>query len=292
MLLHKRITENSLCRYGTQGFFINNTIFHFGGVNEGVEFGNVTKPGVVDRLESVDIKNFATTRFDSPLNGYPPGLYYHGTVPDPEGHLFTIIGGLMHDGNDMAQPKKLRDMQSFAYARPSDSMYLMANLREGSAMPEQRWGHTLVYNSEGQIVLFGGCDLNNKAINSNIWIFDHATTSWIQKPTKGDAPSPRCMHSVVVIDDYMVVLFGKNADNSYVNDPVVALNMQTMEWSKELRLGAVPSTSSSASIDYGATNGAEALGAGATGGSSGLGGGAIAGIVIGATKAATPNTHL
>ncbi|KAI8374548.1 uncharacterized protein BYT42DRAFT_576723 [Radiomyces spectabilis] len=277
-------------RFGAQGFLVNNTIYYYGGYNAQMQFGNETKPGVNHQLISIDTKSFAVNPFE--YVGYPPGLLYGGCVPDSQGYLFTMIGGITHNGDDTAAPKGLVDMQTFFYARPSDNAYLQAGLRQGSAMPERRLGHTLVYNPAGQIVLFGGCNLDNKAINSNIWMFDHSLTSWIQQPTKGDPPSPRCMHSVVVIDDYMVVLFGKNADGSYVNDPVMALNMQTWEWTNELRLGTVPTQTAPPTPGASPTNGtdinnnaAKEIDNGATK-SSALSGGAIAGIVVGAVVVA------
>ncbi|KAI8374549.1 uncharacterized protein BYT42DRAFT_410582 [Radiomyces spectabilis] len=256
-------------RYGAHAFLGNDTINYFGGVKGDVEFGNVTKPGVVDRLKIIETSNFVSrSMLRTSIDYYIPGLYYHATAWHPDDGSLTVIGGLMHDNKDLDKPKILMNMTTYLYILPSKNLYLVGPPSRESVVPEARFGHTLVYNSAGQAVLFGGCDLSNKPIDSNIWTFSRF--SWTPRAAKGEPPSPRCMHSVVVIDDYMVVLFGKNGNETYVDDPVKALNMRTWEWTNELYLESVsrPSVSPNANAK-----------------SSGLSAGAIAGIVVGAIAA-------
>ncbi|KAI8374546.1 uncharacterized protein BYT42DRAFT_547574 [Radiomyces spectabilis] len=241
----RKVNDEPL-KYGAHAHLVDDAIYYYGGYNSQMQFGNATKPGVNHQLISIDTKTFAVKGLESITQAYPPGLLFAGSIPEPDGALFAMIGGVIHNHDDIAERRKLVDMVPL-YANPFDNSYLQMVLNNNTAMPEPRLGHTLIHRTSNEIVLFGGCNL-------------------------------------VRIDDYMVVLFGKNADGSYVNDPVVALDMQTWEWTNELRLGTVPTPTATPNADGSPTNGSHITDDATKEitAPSGLGGGAIAGITVGA----------
>ncbi|KAI8374547.1 uncharacterized protein BYT42DRAFT_606435 [Radiomyces spectabilis] len=217
-------------KYGAQAHLVDDTIYYYGGYNSQMQFENATKPGVMKRLQGVN----TTIPLQAAILQQFFLLLLH---LNPEVILFTMIGGIEHIRNDIAERRTLVDMIPM-YASPAEGTYKHMTLDSNSVMPAPRFGHTLMY--------------------------------------------------MVGIENYMVVLFGKNANGSYVNNPVRAFNMETWEWTNELRLGAIPTPSASPTADASPTNGTnitndavKEIDNGATV-SSGLRGGAIAGIVVGA----------
>jgi len=101
-----------------------------------------------------------------------------------------------------------------------------------AAPPSPRFGHTMIAVAN-KLVVFGGWD--GKVCNSETWLFDVATLTWVRPPVSGIPPSARHGHSAVLDDvaGRMVVFAGwhPGADGvpEYQRD-VRELNLRTLAW--------------------------------------------------------------
>lgn len=102
-----------------------------------------------------------------------------------------------------------------------------------SDLPQSRSGHSLItYN--GQLYLFGGCDLGIMCYN-DLQIYSADKKIWeVTTTVSGDIPEAREGHIAVLVGKFMYI-HGGSSLTEVLND-VYKLNMQTLEW-QEVEMG-------------------------------------------------------
>ncbi|KAL6513360.1 acyl-CoA-binding domain-containing protein 4 [Orobanche gracilis] len=89
------------------------------------------------------------------------------------------------------------------------------------------------------IVIFGGQDANRSLLN-DLHILDLESMTWDEMDTVGVPPSPRSDHAAAVHADRYLLIFGGGSHATCFNDLHV-LDIQTMEWSRPMQQGEIPS---------------------------------------------------
>ncbi|KAL6565449.1 acyl-CoA-binding domain-containing protein 4 [Orobanche hederae] len=89
------------------------------------------------------------------------------------------------------------------------------------------------------LVIFGGQDANRSLLN-DLHILDLESMTWDEMDTVGVPPSPRSDHAAAVHADHYLLIFGGGSHATCFNDLHV-LDIQTMEWSRPMQQGEIPS---------------------------------------------------
>ncbi|KAL0384810.1 UNVERIFIED_CONTAM: Acyl-CoA-binding domain-containing protein 4 [Sesamum radiatum] len=89
------------------------------------------------------------------------------------------------------------------------------------------------------LVIFGGQDAKRSLLN-DLHILDLETMTWDEMDTVGVRPSPRSDHAAAVHADRYLLIFGGGSHATCFNDLHV-LDLQTMEWSRPIQQGEIPS---------------------------------------------------
>ncbi|KAL6531334.1 acyl-CoA-binding domain-containing protein 4 [Orobanche minor] len=89
------------------------------------------------------------------------------------------------------------------------------------------------------LVIFGGQDANRSLLN-DLHILDLESMTWDEMDTVGVPPSPRSDHAAAVHADRYLLIFGGGSHATCFNDLHV-LDIQTMEWSRPMQQGEIPS---------------------------------------------------
>ncbi|XP_078435628.1 acyl-CoA-binding domain-containing protein 6-like isoform X2 [Wolffia australiana] len=89
------------------------------------------------------------------------------------------------------------------------------------------------------LVIFGGQDARRTLLN-DLHVLDLETMTWDDMEAGGVPPSPRADHAAAVHADRYVLIFGGGSHAACFNDLHV-LDVQSMEWSKPIPQGIVPS---------------------------------------------------
>lgn len=82
--------------------------------------------------------------------------------------------------------------------------------------PTPREKHTLTQISQ-KIYCFGGKDASGTALN-DLWAYNFATQSWSQLTPTGTPPPARHSHQAVELNGQLLILFGKGAAGTALND--------------------------------------------------------------------------
>ncbi|UPR04437.1 galactose oxidase [Chloropicon primus] len=98
----------------------------------------------------------------------------------------------------------------------------------GDNIPSARGGHASVL-VRFQVYVFGGEETNTKKLRNDLYVYDLHSSTWTLAETKGEPPSPRSAHSMTVVDDKYIVVFGGGSVSRCFNDLYV-LDLQSMEW--------------------------------------------------------------
>ncbi|KAG8390998.1 hypothetical protein BUALT_Bualt01G0142300 [Buddleja alternifolia] len=89
------------------------------------------------------------------------------------------------------------------------------------------------------LVIFGGQDAKRSLLN-DLHILDLESMTWDEMDTVGVPPSPRSDHAAAVHADRYLLIFGGGSHATCFNDLHV-LDLQTMEWSRPIQQGEIPS---------------------------------------------------
>ena len=93
------------------------------------------------------------------------------------------------------------------------------------------FGHSALLLGD-KIVVFGGW--NGKVAFNDLWVYDTGTSNWIKARVGGTIPAARHGHTMELLDDGRLVLFGgytlgEDGAPVYVND-VRELDTDSMSW--------------------------------------------------------------
>ena len=98
----------------------------------------------------------------------------------------------------------------------------------GDNIPTARGGHSSAL-VRSQVFVFGGEETATKKLMNDLYVYDLHSSTWTLAQTKGAAPCARSAHSMAVVQDKFVVLFGGGSVSRCFNDLHV-LDTTTMEW--------------------------------------------------------------
>jgi Galactose oxidase, central domain len=93
------------------------------------------------------------------------------------------------------------------------------------------------------MVLHGGWDGNGRCFD-DVWVFDTDSFQWLQPRTGGIAPSPRYNHTMQLLTDGRILLYGgasiaKDGAVPVYHSDIRQLDTETMQWSKPRTTGTV-----------------------------------------------------
>ncbi|OQR84778.1 hypothetical protein ACHHYP_12827 [Achlya hypogyna] len=164
--------------------------------------------------------------------GKPPAPRYN--------HTATLVGAKMFVfGGKGDKGKAYRDMH---YLDLETWHWFVVNWTTDS--PTERFGHAdLAVGTK--LVYFGGWDGQNKTYK-DLWVFDTETFAWIQPKVAGTPPTARYGHTMGLLDDGRIVLYGGQSVKmlpqvgvEYFND-VYMLDTETMAWTRPRITGDQP----------------------------------------------------
>ncbi|KAL2254133.1 acyl-CoA-binding domain-containing protein 4 [Sesamum indicum] len=144
-----------------------------------------------------------------------------------DGNKLLSVAGHTKDPSETLQVKVF-DLQTCTWS----------TLKTYGQPPVSRGGQsvTLVGTT---LVIFGGQDAKRSLLN-DLHILDLETMTWDEMDTVGVRPSPRSDHAAAVHADRYLLIFGGGSHATCFNDLHV-LDLQTMEWSRPIQQGEIPS---------------------------------------------------
>ena len=104
----------------------------------------------------------------------------------------------------------------------------------GAPLPPPRLFHTLANVGEGQVLLFGGAELQSDsvvAIPSETWLYDAATDAWTQR-TPAESPTKRFLHAMASLGDGRVLLFGGGNEEDGQNNETWVYDRGDDTWTR------------------------------------------------------------
>ncbi|ETV79299.1 hypothetical protein H257_07351 [Aphanomyces astaci] len=165
--------------------------------------------------------------------GKPPAPRYN--------HTATLIGTKMFVfGGKGAKGALYRDM---FYLDLETWHWFSVNWTTES--PSERFSHSALAVGN-KLVIFGGWDGTNKTFK-DLWVFDTESFAWIKPKVTGTPPPPRHGHTMVLLEDGRILVFGGYAlkttpgdiTGEYFND-VYTLDTETMVWTRPRTTGDFP----------------------------------------------------
>ncbi|KAL3516071.1 hypothetical protein ACH5RR_022973 [Cinchona calisaya] len=209
-------------RYEHGAAVIDDKMYIFGGNHNGRYLSD---------LQILDLKSWIWTKIEvkagaetSPATASPCAGH---TLIAWEGKKLLSIGGHTKDPLETMQVKVF-DLQTGSWS----------TLKTYGKPPASRGGQsvTLVGTS---LVIFGGQDAKRSLLN-DLHILDFETMTWDKVETLGVPPSPRSDHAAAVHAERYLLIFGGGSLAMCFNDLHV-LDLQTMEWSRPIQQGEIPS---------------------------------------------------
>ena len=159
----------------------------------------------------------------SPSNS-PSARYFQSIAYDEESDRVILFSG-RSDGAKVAD--------TWAYDYNSDSW----NELSISTQPVWRRGHFMTYDNESDsIVLFGGSDVNDAALDDT-WLFDYNSNTWTQV-NPPNSPYARLRHSMVYDDESDIIIsfggtdLGIYAGNIITTDTTWAYDTNANNWTQ------------------------------------------------------------
>ncbi|CAM9498715.1 unnamed protein product, partial [Phaeothamnion confervicola] len=194
-----------------------------------------------------------------------------GEPPEPRyGHACQLVGSRMFVlGGKGPKGKLYRDVYILDMAGGWTWVLVSAT----SVGPSPRLGSASVLVGR-KIVIHGGWDGHGNCC-ADLWVFDTDSFAWLKPRTAGFPPGPRYGHTLHLLADGRILLFGgagvasAAAGNDdipvYLND-LRQLDTETMAWSKPRTGGCVPSarfghtlTAAGAGADSGGAGGGQVV---------------------------------
>ncbi|XP_047322611.1 acyl-CoA-binding domain-containing protein 4-like isoform X2 [Impatiens glandulifera] len=150
----------------------------------------------------------------------------HSLVPWGKDKLISIAGYTKNPSESMQV--KVIDLQTNTWS----------TLKTYGKPPVSRGGQSVTFVGT-TLVIFGGQDANGSLLN-DLHILDLETMTWDEMDTLGVPPSPRSDHTAAVHAEQYLLIFGGGSHATCFNDLHV-LNLDTMEWSRPIQQGEIPS---------------------------------------------------
>ncbi|CAG8569489.1 16819_t:CDS:2 [Dentiscutata erythropus] len=176
-------------------------------------------------LDSVEL---SWVNFDPPPNG-PTRRASHTATLNTNGYI-VIIGG-----TEMTDNLTLRDVdinQIWLYDMNSGKWM---NQTAGGDNVGARGGHTAVLDSNGNIIVYGGSNVNNIRSTPDLIILNVATYKWSAPSISSEnAPPPLTYHTAAIFKDYMIISNG-NITNDFSgplssNSKMFLFDINSQKW--------------------------------------------------------------
>eukprot|EP00271_Cylindrocystis_brebissonii_P007239 TRINITY_DN20548_c0_g1_i1.p1 TRINITY_DN20548_c0_g1~~TRINITY_DN20548_c0_g1_i1.p1 ORF type:complete len:803 (+),score=152.58 TRINITY_DN20548_c0_g1_i1:45-2411(+) len=188
--------------------------------------GNSTGKYLKD-MQVLDLTSLTWIPVDLPpsLDSLPPTAGH--SVIRRDNRTFLAIGGYPTSGTD-----KFLVLSFDIYT------YHWTVLTTRGQAPSARGGHSV--SRVGQTLwLFGGED-RRRQLHNSVYRLDLDTLVWQPVLTSGLAPSPRCEHAATIHAERALLVFGGGSHSNCYNDLHI-LNLLTLEWSRVVAGGSIPS---------------------------------------------------
>lgn len=152
----------------------------------------------------------------------PPARYGH--TAELVGTRMFIFGGKGEDGALMRDTYFL-DLPEWCWV----------GVNATTAGPSARFNHASLLVGR-KIVVHGGWDGQNRCMN-DLWVFDTDAFTWMRPRTSGPPPSPRYGHSMNLLPDGRIVMFGgvsvsEQAPIPHYHGDLIELDTESMVWSQ------------------------------------------------------------
>ena len=166
------------------------------------------------------------TRPSLGLKGGPSARFGHAAVYDSTDNRMVVFGGAQ---GVASPPPCLNDVYVLEYATGIGGTTSWIRLIPTGGAPAPRYGHTAVYDPNGNaMIVFGGNNCSSTYYN-DVWVLKNAnslgdTPAWVQLSPSGPTPPVRAFSSAVYdeTNNRMIVFGGFNG--SYLGDLWVLTN--------------------------------------------------------------------
>eukprot|EP01117_Protostelium_nocturnum_P008108 TRINITY_DN288_c0_g1_i4.p1 TRINITY_DN288_c0_g1~~TRINITY_DN288_c0_g1_i4.p1 ORF type:complete len:489 (+),score=129.23 TRINITY_DN288_c0_g1_i4:54-1469(+) len=133
----------------------------------------------------------------------PEERWGHASVSVHEDSKLLVFGG--HNGTKMVDDLWILEIETFTWIK-----VVPLNSSDGSGSPGVRAGHVICSFGK-RVFVFGGSD-GSKILN-DVWVLDvssqnYSEWQWIKPALSGNAPTPRCAHSVNPVGNKIMVFGG------------------------------------------------------------------------------------
>lgn len=153
-----------------------------------------------------------------------------GELPQPRyGHSVTLVGNRMFLFGGKGAATLFRDiffldLEEWAWVPVSST----------SQGPSPRLNHASLLVGR-KMVIHGGWDGGKRCLD-DLWVFDTDSFQWMNPRTAGSPPSPRYGHSMQLLNDGRIMLFGgitvKEGEIPKYQSDLRQLDTESMVWSK------------------------------------------------------------
>lgn len=190
--------------------------------NDMVVFGGWDGEAAMNELYILDTRTMewkipdATGEFPAPRNNHASCMV---------GHKLYIHGG--HNGTEWLCDFHCLDTASWTWSGPIETT---------GAIPSTRACHTMSFLQD-QLYLFGGFDGTD--CFSTLHVLDLETMNWTLVSPVAVSPAPRNAHTMAVVDDFHLILFGGHSGNNLLTDLCV-FDARTHKWDTETRVYGEP----------------------------------------------------
>jgi len=153
-----------------------------------------------------------------------------GVLPQPRyGHSVTVVGNRMFMFGGKGEGTIFRDIHFLDLDE-----WAWVPVSSTASGPSPRLNHASVLVGR-KLVVHGGWDGKKRCL-SDIWVFDTDSFTWMSPTTAGLAPSARYGHSLQLLNDGRIMLFGgmsvKDGEVPTYHNDLRELNTESMVWSK------------------------------------------------------------
>ncbi|GBC05754.1 hypothetical protein RclHR1_06400004 [Rhizophagus clarus] len=105
---------------------------------------------------------------------------------------------------------------------------------------DPRSGHTAVLASDNRIIVYGGVRDDNSEALPQLVVLDTNDYKWITP--KIEEIESRVLHKANLVDDYMIISFGKFTKSDNLSNEIRILNTRTYEWVDSISFETIKAT--------------------------------------------------
>ncbi|RIB24761.1 hypothetical protein C2G38_2241834, partial [Gigaspora rosea] len=205
----------------------NGWIYIFGGAP--VQFNSHINAILFNDFIILDSVNLSWVNFKSPLN-----------VPTRRAsHTATLVNGyiIIIGGTEMTDDFTLKDTDINQIWLYDTNLGTWKNQTAGGDNVGTRGGHTAVFDLNGNIIVYGGSNVDNKRSTPDLIILNVATSSfkWSAPSISPDnAPPPLTYHTAAIFKNYMIISNG-NITNNFSgplssNSKMFLFDINSLKW--------------------------------------------------------------